>query len=424
MAKPDREDIITSPEAETFLQMVTKDFYNNSYIGLWIYEAIGREWDEMREWAEGLKKEIHPQICTWSIPIWEWVYGFPTDETLPLEYRRQRILAKIVGAKPINPEVIRRGVAALIGATPEDVEVDPMAGPYRFDVIIHPTGAPFPYNRIEPYIREIKPSHLRFEAAVETKINITIEIDTEWNLLGFGLTGQYNAGTRPSTNVKAQLHDLAITIDKEAIGAAFNPQETGTAYATSEGTDTQRMHPYSTVFGQSRVNIDVDAGAAGFHTSPPQTQETGQDTGTHPNTKYLGGAKDINVLTEVGSKGAAFKPAAAGTNPNHQILFNESETAEVEADITGEGYGFKPDKAGTKPQTSTKLKLDAVEVETEVGTAAYKAIHPATKATGSETGRIPNTQETYSKGSSGITPTIKTESYTVAFRLCGTSVTK
>ena len=38
---------------------MTKGFYSNSYTGLWIYEVIGREWDEMRAWAEGMKgKEI------------------------------------------------------------------------------------------------------------------------------------------------------------------------------------------------------------------------------------------------------------------------------------------------------------------------------------------------------------------------------
>ena len=80
MSKPDL-DIIHSPEAETFLRMVTKGFYDNSYIGLWMYEVIGREWDEMRAWAEGLKTEINPQTCTWSVAIWEWVYGIESDET-------------------------------------------------------------------------------------------------------------------------------------------------------------------------------------------------------------------------------------------------------------------------------------------------------------------------------------------------------
>ena len=89
MSKPDLDTIIQSPEAETFLGMVTKGFYSNSYTGLWMYEVIGREWDEMRGWAEELQNEIHPQTCTWSVAIWEWVYGIEPDETLPLEYRRQ-----------------------------------------------------------------------------------------------------------------------------------------------------------------------------------------------------------------------------------------------------------------------------------------------------------------------------------------------
>lgn len=424
MSKPDLDNIITSQEAEAFLQMVTKGFYSNSFMGLWIYEVIGREWDEMRAWAEGMKEEIHPQTCTWSIPIWEWVYGFEPGDTMQLEYRRQRILAKIVAVKPINPEIIRRGVAALIGAEPENVEVDSKAGPYRFDVIIHPTDAPFPYNRIAPYIREIKPSHLRFEAAVETKVDITIEIDTQWNLLGFGLTGQYNAGMRPNTNVKAHLRDLLITIDKEAVGAVFKSQEAGTAYATVAGTQTQRMNPPSTVFAQDSVDIGIGADGKGYGAKAPPAGSESSVAGQYPYTQTKGAATDINVENIIEANGTGFTPTAAGTKPYQQRLFAESGTAEITAEIKTEGYPFQPDATGTNPQTSTRLKLQDVEVKPEIGTGAYQANYPATKASGSGTGRHPAPQETLAKGSGGIMPTIETESYTVAFRICGTTVTK
>ncbi len=161
MSKPDLENIITSPEAEVFLQMVTRDFYSNSYIGLWIFEVIGREWDEMRAWAEDLKQEINPQTCTWTLPIWEWVYGIPTDTSLTFEYRRQRLLTKIITAKPINPEVIRRGAAALIGTSPESIIIDPNKGPYQFEITVHTTDKSLPYDRLPPYIYDIKPAHLR-----------------------------------------------------------------------------------------------------------------------------------------------------------------------------------------------------------------------------------------------------------------------
>lgn len=159
MSGHDTDSIVNSPSAKTFLRMVTKGFYDNSYIGLWMYEVIGREWDEMREWAEGLKNEIHPQTCTWSIGIWEWVYGFENDGTLSLESRRQRILAKVISTRPVNPEAIRRGVAKITGC---NVDIKDFVGPYRFSLTIHmpEDGGAFPYKPVREYVRTVKPAHL------------------------------------------------------------------------------------------------------------------------------------------------------------------------------------------------------------------------------------------------------------------------
>lgn len=167
--KPELDGIIRSPEAERFLRMVTKGFYDNSYIGLWMYEVIGREWDEMRAWAEQLRTEIFPQTCTWSIAIWEWVYGFEPDDSLTLERRRQRILSKIFGAKPVNPEVIRRGVEALTGG---NVEIEDFTGPYRFDITIHTKEGslnPMQTKEAADYIRMVKPAHLAVGMAEEAR---------------------------------------------------------------------------------------------------------------------------------------------------------------------------------------------------------------------------------------------------------------
>jgi len=162
VSRPDL-DIIRSPEAEAFLRMVTQGFYDQSYIGLWLFEVMGREWDEMRAWSDELKSEIFVQTCTWSIEIWEWVYGFEPDETLTLEQRRQRILNRVRGVRPINPEAIRRGIQELAGT---ETEVHDFKGPYRFEVVLHPKPAPLPFEKILKYIREVKPSHLSYDFIV------------------------------------------------------------------------------------------------------------------------------------------------------------------------------------------------------------------------------------------------------------------
>ena len=157
------ETIIKSPEAMRMLQMVTKDFYSRAYIAQWMFEAMGREYDEMAAWVRGLRYEVFPQTCTWSIAIWEWVYGYEPDDALSLDFRRQRILAHIIAQAPINPEVIRRGVAALTGA---EVEINENVAPYTFGIVLSQTEQPLNFIEVKRYVRRIKPSHLAFELLV------------------------------------------------------------------------------------------------------------------------------------------------------------------------------------------------------------------------------------------------------------------
>lgn len=176
MSKPEL-DIIRSQSAEAFLRSVTKGFYDRSHIALWLYEVIGREWDELREWSEGMRTEIHPQTCTWSIPIWEWVYGFEPDESLTLEERRRRVLSKVFGVKPINPESIRRGVSAVAGM---DASVTDFTNPYGFGITLLPDIETTPDEailaaiqdgKIMRYVREVKPAHLRVDIDIIVRVN-------------------------------------------------------------------------------------------------------------------------------------------------------------------------------------------------------------------------------------------------------------
>lgn len=206
MSKPEMDTIIKSPEAKMFLRMVTKDFYNNSYLGLWMYEVIGREWDEMREWAEELKAEIYPQTCTWSIDIWEWIYGIESNESLPLEYRRQKLLTKITGARPVNPETIRRGIAALAGIGVK-VKVNGFSGPYQFDIAMYPGDIPLPYKQIISYVNNVKPAHIRVIYYVIID-NISFEV-----LIRYENRLTMNSGFYPRCNIPEIFLDASSYLD-------------------------------------------------------------------------------------------------------------------------------------------------------------------------------------------------------------------
>lgn len=154
-------DIIKSPEAKRMLEMVTSDFYNDSRTALWMYEAIGREYDDMAKWSRELKRETLPQTCTWSIVIWEFIYDIESDDALPLEYRRNQLMAKRWSNPPINPARIEFALSLLLGLP---VEITDPVAPYTFMVEIYEEeNVEVDYKIALKRLRKIKPSHLSFE---------------------------------------------------------------------------------------------------------------------------------------------------------------------------------------------------------------------------------------------------------------------
>lgn len=177
-------NIVKSAAALRMLQMVTAGFYDNSRLALWIFETIGREWDAMSEWAKNVHTEIFPQTCSWSIETWEDLYAIETDTSLTLEQRRQRLMAKALYAAPINPEVIRRRVAALTGS--EDVTVEEHTAPYTFEVTVkHSVHIPN-QGAVWLYIYGIKPSHLSFRLFFVMETPVYHELNA--GLLGASVT--------------------------------------------------------------------------------------------------------------------------------------------------------------------------------------------------------------------------------------------
>lgn len=151
---------VDSPSGERMLAMVSSGFYDNSRIGQSMFQAMGLEWDEMKTWSTDLHGEMFPQTCTWSVALWEDLYGIASKESLSLVTRRQQIMARALYKAPINPETVRRGVVALTGC--EDVVLEDFVAPYTFSVTVNHTANLENMADVWGYIHSIKPSHLSF----------------------------------------------------------------------------------------------------------------------------------------------------------------------------------------------------------------------------------------------------------------------
>lgn len=175
MSEPDF-DIVKSREGKKMLKMVTQDFYNHSYFGLWLFEVIGREWDEALSWVNELKYEAFPQSCTWSIGEWEKAYRITPNESLPLDIRRREVIAKKVQRSPINPEIIRRIIETFTGA---NTEIDDMFQPYCFRVIIDLSDKVLDFRQSKELLNtidRIKPAHLDYTVGIFENAESSIHV--------------------------------------------------------------------------------------------------------------------------------------------------------------------------------------------------------------------------------------------------------
>jgi len=172
-------EIIKSPSAQKILNnTVTEGFYNRSRIALWMFEVIGKEWDDIEKYINELPLERFPQTATWSIPIWEFVYGIEADSHLSLDQRRARILTRRFDHPPINPARIERALSATTGLP---VDIEEHVAPYTFKVTIDESeNMIFDHREALRILRRMKPSHLsfRYESRAYSEVDFGLYITT------------------------------------------------------------------------------------------------------------------------------------------------------------------------------------------------------------------------------------------------------
>lgn len=91
MADDLRGSIITTKTSERLLNRVSP-IYDDSYVGLWLYEIMGREFQNVWDIMDTIPQQFFPETATWALPFWERRYGLETDESLPIQTRRERII--------------------------------------------------------------------------------------------------------------------------------------------------------------------------------------------------------------------------------------------------------------------------------------------------------------------------------------------
>lgn len=111
----DIDNFPTSPSALRMLSYVTEGFYDKAYVGKWLYQIMGMEYDTARTIMEELPYQMFPETATWGLMFHEIKWGLPVRENMPYEERRQRIYEKRDYRAPMTPYRMEQFLQNVIG---------------------------------------------------------------------------------------------------------------------------------------------------------------------------------------------------------------------------------------------------------------------------------------------------------------------
>lgn len=164
--------ILESEKAQEIIDYVSP-IYGNSYVALWIFQAIGIVLGEVCTIAEKLRYETNPATAEILLDMWEDHYGIPRDSSLTPEQRRLRIIDKTQSRGPCNPVRLERAVSAAIGG--KTVEITENTAKNTFLVNIREYATKEEVEAARAVIDRKKPAHLKCEIRVATQMIATAD---------------------------------------------------------------------------------------------------------------------------------------------------------------------------------------------------------------------------------------------------------
>lgn len=106
--------ILTNEKAQEIIDYVSQ-IYGESYVGLWIYQAIGTALGNIDQIANQLMNETTPVTTTLLIDYWENEFGLTPDSRLTIAQRQSRLIDNIKSRGAITPEKLSSAVSASLG---------------------------------------------------------------------------------------------------------------------------------------------------------------------------------------------------------------------------------------------------------------------------------------------------------------------
>ncbi len=131
MEKFDLESFPDSESARKMLSYVSGGFYDRSYVGKWLFQVMGMEYDKVLEIVNDLPAQSFPETATWGLMYHEIKWGLPVRMNLPYDERRRLIYQKRDYRAPMTPYRMEKYLEDATGYTVHVADVNDL-GEYGF----------------------------------------------------------------------------------------------------------------------------------------------------------------------------------------------------------------------------------------------------------------------------------------------------
>ena len=343
----DLEQFPTSPSAKRMLGTVSEEFYAKSYVGKWLYQVMGLEWDAVWAKIESIPEQAFVETATWGLMYHEIKWGLPVRENLDYETRRRLIYEKRDVKIPMNPWTMEQFVTDITGrpASIRDSNDDSDIPTNTFILQIESGETAVDLSAVIRKIRSLKQSHVDFSIRVCTRTGLVVNTRrTPWRNL-FTLTG-----TVPKTSRGLNLREDLVELRTNPTVFHMDYPMSGTSGNTGQYPKTSRKPELRPMVTQ------ISAETGQYETVFPMTSED-LKTGTVPKPSRVLQQTDAAVTAQGKSSYSRKRFTLTGTEPGTSQSL-ELRDMDIDVSAEAENHPLLYTLAGTAPEESRRVKQD------------------------------------------------------------------
>lgn len=184
MKKINLEEFPTSESAKKMLSYVSDGFYDESYVGKWIFQSMGEEYDKALEIAMDLPAQFYPETATWGLMYHEIKWGLPVRQNLPYEERRRLIFQKRDYRAPMTPHHMEKYLNGATGLEVHVCDINDLgefgfsiSNANQFKVVVIGEGN-FDLMPVKELVNRLKQSHTAYDIVVESPMESRVMVGT------------------------------------------------------------------------------------------------------------------------------------------------------------------------------------------------------------------------------------------------------